>query len=401
MEFNKYVILGAGPTGLAFARTLLDRGEDSFVILEKESVPGGLCRSVEVDGAPLDIGGGHFLDVKKAEVLALLFRFLPEKEWRRFSRVSRIRLRGSEIDYPLEANIWQLPGGEQVDFLESIAQAGCVSDKPEPEGFAEWIGWKLGEMIAQEYMLPYNRKLWSDDLDHLGTYWLEKLPDVSFRETLASCLNRTPAGTLPAHGVFLYPTAYGYGEVWKRLGASLGDHLLLDTPVLNIDVATKTVNGRYRAETIVNTIPWPLWLNAAELPEAIADLVKGLKQVAVDVDYSPAHPGTDAHWVYAPDESLSYHRVLSRCNFSPGRGHWTETNARRAVAPAGPRFKNDYAYPVNTIGKPAAMAEILRWGQDCGILGLGRWGRWEHLNSDVAVAEAIAAARSLAPMEVA
>jgi protoporphyrinogen oxidase len=395
VEQRKYVILGAGPTGLAFAQTLLDRGEESFVVIEKESVAGGLCRSAEVDGAPLDIGGGHFLDVKRKEVLDLLFRFLPEQEWRQYSRISRIRLRGSEIDYPLEANIWQLPGEDQIDFLESIARAGCVSETPKPEGFAEWIGWKLGERIAQEYMLPYNGKLWSQDLDQLGTYWLEKLPDVSFRDTLASCLNRAPSGTLPAHGTFLYPAEYGYGEVWKRMGDALGDRLLLDTPVTSIDVAKKTVNGRFQAQTIVNTIPWPAWLDTAELPEAIVGLIKGLKNVAIDIDYCPGDPGTDAHWIYEPDQAISYHRVLCRCNFSDGPGHWTETNASRSVAQNGERFKNDYAYPVNSIGKPEAMAEILGWGEEHGILGLGRWGRWEHLNSDVAVADGIAAAKSL------
>ena len=29
------------------------------------------------------------------------------------------------------------------------------------------------------------------------------------------------------------------------------------------------------------------------------------------------------------------------------------------------------------------------------IVGLGRWGRWEHMNSDVAVSEALSVAASL------
>lgn len=392
MEFRKYVILGAGPTGLAFARTLLDRGEESFVVLEKEAVAGGLCRSVEVDGAPLDIGGGHFLDIKRAEVLDLLFRFLPRDEWREFNRISRIRLRGTEIDYPLEANLWQFPVVDQVDFLESIARAGCVSGLPKPGSFSGWIAWKLGDRIADEYMLPYNRKLWSLDLSELGTYWLEKLPDVSFRETLRSCLDRAPLGTIPAHGVFLYPACYGYGEVWQRLGASMGGRLLLETPVVSVDLATKTVNNRFRAETIINTIPWPAWLDSAVLPERIAGLIRELRHVAVDVDYVPDTPGTAAHWVYEPDEAAPHHRVLCRQNFSAGRGYWTETNSTRASVSSSWRHRNDFAYPVNSIGKPAVMAELLQWGAEHGVIGLGRWGRWEHLNSDVAVAEGIQSA---------
>src|ERR1700747_1807062 len=105
MQSYRYVILGAGPSGLAFAHSLRLAGENSFVILEKEAEVGGLCRSREVDGKPLDIGGGHFLDLKRKDVLDLLFRFMPREEWEEHRRVSKIRIRGKEVDYPLEANL--------------------------------------------------------------------------------------------------------------------------------------------------------------------------------------------------------------------------------------------------------------------------------------------------------
>ena len=77
MEKVKYLILGAGPAGLTFANMLKRKGEESFLILEKEKEAGGLCRSAEVDGSPLDIGGGHFLDVRRPKVCEFLFDFLP------------------------------------------------------------------------------------------------------------------------------------------------------------------------------------------------------------------------------------------------------------------------------------------------------------------------------------
>jgi protoporphyrinogen oxidase len=61
LKHVRFCILGAGPSGLAFAAALKRAGCDSFVLLEKEPDAGGLCRSAVVDGAPLDIGGGHFL----------------------------------------------------------------------------------------------------------------------------------------------------------------------------------------------------------------------------------------------------------------------------------------------------------------------------------------------------
>lgn len=396
MQSYKYIILGAGPSGLSFAHTLRQLGEESFLVIEKESVAGGLCRSEKVDGAPLDIGGGHFLDVKRKEALELLFQFLPQSEWREFSRISKIKLRGTEIDYPLEANLWQLPIADRVDFLESIAQAGCVRGIPMPESFEEWITWKLGDLIAEEYMLPYNRKIWSTDLNELGTYWLYKLPDVSFRETLQNCLEGKPVGTLPAHGTFLYPKSYGYGEVWKRMGESLGEQLLTSMSVTSIDLANNVINDSYKAGKIITTIPWTLWPGIAEIPATIERAISCLRNASIDVDYYPENVATNSHWIYDPDKSLSYHRILCRNNFSEGsRGYWTETNSARSLGTTGWRNRNEYAYPLNTRGKPEAVAEICHWAEQNGIIGLGRWGTWEHMNSDVAVSMGITAAKNL------
>jgi len=392
---TKYLILGAGPSGLAFAHTLLAAGEKCFVILEKESEPGGLCRSIDVDGAPIDIGGGHFLDVRRQPVLDLLFRFMPESEWNRHTRVAKIRLHGLEIDHPLEANLWQLPVATQVEYLESVARAGCVGGMETPTAFEDWCRWKFGAKIADDYMLPYNRKLWRIPLNRLGTYWLHKLPDVSFRETLLSCLQRQMHGALPAHGEFLYPKSHGYGEVWRRMGAELGDRLILNTPVRSIDLSNRSVNVSFSADLIVNSIPWSIWRDANALPPAIAQAAAGLVNVPIDVDYHAGDAASPAHWIYEPDERIGYHRVLARSNFAPGsRGYWTETNARVSPAASGFRHRNEFAYPVNTLDKPELVQRIHAWAKSAHILPLGRWGYWEHMNSDVAVAMGITTAEA-------
>jgi protoporphyrinogen oxidase len=399
LKSYKYIILGAGPSGLTVAHALLNAGvrRQDLLVIEKEEFAGGLCRSEIVDGTPLDIGGGHFLDVRRKEVLDFLFRFMPQSEWNLFDRVSRIRLRGQEIEHPLEANLWQLSKEDQVDYLESIARAGSVRGEPQPTAFADWVTWKLGDRIAQEYMLPYNRKIWAMDPNMLGTYWLYKLPDVSFRDTLRSCLEGRPFGALPAHGTFYYPKNHGYGEVWRRMGEALGECLVSKCPVESVDITTRTVNGRWSADTLITTIPWTLWQGFAALPDDISKHVSRLKKVPIDVDYVPTTLDNTSHWIYEPDESISYHRMLLRSNFCTGsKGYWTESNAARSGAPANFRHCNEFAYPVNTIGKPEAIEEVLKWASARAIVGIGRWGRWEHMNSDVAVAEALAAARSLA-----
>jgi protoporphyrinogen oxidase len=396
---GKIIIFGAGPSGLSIAHGLMASGHNvaDILVLEKEAVAGGLCRSVDVDGSPLDIGGGHFLDIRRKEVVDFLFRFLPREEWAEYERKATILINGREIDHPLEANIWQLDISDQVEYLEAIAKTGSVRGTPMPESFIDWINWKLGERIADDYMLPYNQKIWSMGLENIGTYWMYKLPDVSFRDTLRSCLEHKPFGALPAHGRFYYPKHYGYGEVWKRMGEALGDSLVLNCPVQSVDLETKTVNGNWKADVIVNTIPWTEWLGVAKLPDQIASTIGRLMNAAIDIDYYPESQESKAHWIYEPKPDTSYHRMLLRNNFIPGaKGYWTETNVKRARPAIGFRYRNDYAYPVNTVGKSDCVDAITSWARGKGIIGAGRWGTWEHMNSDVAVADGLRLAKEIA-----
>ena len=76
-------------------------------------------------------------------------------------------------------------------------------------------------------------------------------------------------------------------------------------------------------------------------------------------------------------------------------GYWTETNPQRSRNSGDWRYRNEFAYPLNTHDKPEAMAMVLNWAKRNSIIGLGRWGTWEHMNSDVAVSHAIAEATKL------
>ena len=387
----RYLILGAGVAGLTFASRLKLRGEDSFLLLERNAEAGGLCRSVFCGDTPIDIGGGHILDVRRPHVTKFLFQFMPESEWNRYSRDSRIQLGNITISHPLEANIWQFPLEEQVEYLESIAQAGCNSGENMPERFVDWIRWKLGDKIAKEYMLPYNRKMFGENLNALGTYWLEKLPNVSFRDTLMSCLTKKAYGKQPGHAEFYYPKKFGYGELWRRMAQNISQHIEYGKKISAIDFNTHTVTtsdgGKYSAEKIVTTIPWREFSKLNGMPPEIASDVQKLKHTAVQIKYFPENLNAQAHWTYFADNALPYHRILYQHNFNDNlNGYWTETRAERVqgVSQDGrTSFVNDYAYPLNTIDKPQIMNRLLAWCRSRNVYGLGRWGEHSHYNSDL------------------
>jgi len=394
VETYKYVILGAGPAGLSFANALYNAGEKDFIVCEKEQQAGGLCRSENVDGAPLDIGGGHFLDVRRPEVNKFLFRFMPESEWNLFDRDSRIEMEGMTIGYPFEAHIWQMPIEKQVLYLKSIAYAGCNTGIQKPESFTDWIRWKLGDMVSENYMIPYNSKLYGRELDNLGTYWLNKLPNVSFDDTLFSCLEHKSYGSLPGHTQFYYPKKYGYGELWSRMADRIDTHIRYGSTVEIIDfnnTVVKMSDGScFKAKFIIMTIPWNSIKECVGMSVEMVDSIGTLKYTSVNITYVPQNLKTGAHWIYYPDLGLPYHRILVRSNFCKGaKGYWTETNSDRYLNEGNSSYFNEYAYPLNTLGKPEVMDKLLNWSRKKSVFGLGRWGEWRHYNSDVVVERAL------------
>ncbi|MDO4598629.1 MAG: FAD-dependent oxidoreductase [[Ruminococcus] gnavus] len=398
----KYLILGAGPSGLTFANRLKQMGESSFLVLEKEKEAGGLCRSAQVDGSPFDIGGGHFLDVRRPKVNEFLFQFMPEEEWDKFDRDSRIAVNGDVISHPIEANIWQMKLENQVEYLKSIAVAGCNLKEEMPQEFVSWIYWKLGDKIAENYMIPYNQKMFGEDLNQLGTYWLEKLPNVSFEETLLSCLTKKAYGEQPGHAKFFYPKKYGYGELWLRMAEEIKGQIQYDASVHTINFDTNTVTTKegetYSADVIISTIPWMEFEAITGMPQELQEKIGHLKYSSVQTEYFPENLDTEAQWIYYPDPQLSYHRILVRHNFCNGsKGYWTECNSTRVDEHTESTFQylNQYAYPLNTIGKPQIMKELLEWAKTRRVYGLGRWGEHQHYNSDLVVELALKMAEEL------
>lgn len=403
MKKFKYIILGAGPAGLTFANKLLEIGETSFIVLEKESRAGGLCRTEIIDGSPLDIGGGHFLDERNEKALEFIFKFMPEHEWKKFERISTIKLENNEINYPFESNIWQFPIQKQVNYLLSISKAGCSLGEKMPKKFVNWIAWKLGEQIAHDYMIPYNEKIWSVDLDRLGTYWLYKLPNVSLKETLLSCIERKPSGNLPAHANFFYPKNFGYEEVWRRMANKLGNKLISNFLVRFIDTENKIVNEKYCGEKIIVTIPWKSLKIKNKIPDRIVKNINSLEHVSIRTTYYSKKINTKSHWTYIPQKNIAEHRHLYRFNFIDGaNGYWTETNEKRSLMIESNNnnnnnkyWINEFAYPLNTLDKPKAIKNILEYFSENQIWGLGRWGEWEHMNSDVVVIRSLELANNL------
>ena len=399
---TKYLIIGAGMTGCAMARLLQMQGEEDVILLEAEGEPGGLCRTKQIGNHFLDIGGGHFLCTKYQEVYDFIFAHIPEKEFNRFHRVSKIEIEGEVIDYPIEFNLWQLSEKRGQAYLESCLQAGELQGKKEPSSFEDWIRWKLGDRIAEHYMLPYNRKIWGVEPDEMDTDWLSKLPRVDTEAIRASWETRFSDRTrMPSHDYFLYPKQGGFQTIFNAISAPVRNKIWLSQPVKTMEHTGRSWKvNEVEADVVINTAPWEKIYSSIIGSHDLEQSLKKLKCSTLVVSLYEETYEHDWHWKYMPDSKLSFHREFFINNFAPHSsrdGVYRETNFRRWNPGHGEVFShvNQTAYPIPLRGHAAAIRNVLDTFAPKKLFGLGRWGQHSYFNSDVCIREAMSLTKRL------
>jgi len=396
-ELRDVVIVGGGITGVAVGRLLQLGGLKDFVILEKESEPGGLCRSRSVDGHILDLGGGHLLASKYQEAYDFIFAHLPKSEFNSFERVSKILLGDHLIDYPIEYCLAQLPLEARIRYLISSIQASARTTESNPENFEEWVRLRLGDAIADDYMIPYNRKIWGVEPSELDVDWLQKIPAYNAEQIVRSCLdNSSFRESFPSHQAFLYPKRGGFQAVFDAILDPVKAQVMTSMPLISLrrDGKQWIVNERFRTGLVINTIPWSVLHGVTLEAPSVDEYVSRLRTSSLAVTLHQEPYDHDIQWTYVPDPSRSYHREFYIRNFVPHsapNGIFRETNLRH-FKPTGDAlftFINDHAYPIPVRGHAEAANRVWSAYAEIGVLGIGRWGQHRYYNSDVCIREAI------------
>ena len=70
MVETDYLIIGGGITGIAFANFV---NSNNYLIIEKESEPGGYCKTIYQDGFTWDYSG-HFFHFNNQEIKEFVFK---------------------------------------------------------------------------------------------------------------------------------------------------------------------------------------------------------------------------------------------------------------------------------------------------------------------------------------
>jgi protoporphyrinogen oxidase len=400
-----YLILGSGVTGIACGRVLQQRNNDNFLILEAESDIGGLCRTREIDGHYFDIGGGHVLHSKYDDVLEWIFNHIPEDKFYKMDTKVVIQLEGNEVNFPIELNLWQLPKDLQVEYLHSYITA--ASQDIEYENYEDWVRNYLGDKIADNYMIPYNKKLWCIDISKLNTAWLSKIPETDLKLILKTIVEKKANfdESVVSHSSFYYPKEGGFQTIIDSIAKHVKDKILLNTRVDTIRYDSDSdlwfINEEFVAKKVITTIPWPV-LDIQGLPEfdfkSEMDNLEVLSNV-ISLWERDAYTH-DNHWMYIPDPEVEQHREFYIKNIAPHSkegGVMTDINYKRWLE-NGKKWKagiplaehvNVWSYPLPTTIYKESIRKILDFTKDYNLYGLGRWGQWQYFNTDQCIKQAI------------
>ncbi len=319
----KYVIIGAGPTGLGAARRLTELGEKSFVVLEKNSWAGGLASSFKDDkGFTWDIGG-HVV-FSHYEYYDRLLDELLQDEYIEHLRESWVRALKSWVPYPFQNNIRYLPNQEKWECVRGLLP-GERSEK-NPANFEEWINNVFGKGIAKYFMHPYNYKVWATYPKNMSYSWIgERVSVIDLRSVLKNILLERDQLSWGPNNKFRFPLKGGTGSIYRKLAATVSEYIKYNTQVVSIDQKNKLVadseGNTFKYNKLLNTAPIDIltrsWLTSPsdQLIHAAEDL-KHNGVVVAGIGLSSSKPDSRC-WMYFPEKDSPFYRVTNFHNYSP------------------------------------------------------------------------------------
>jgi protoporphyrinogen oxidase len=431
LKFNTCV-LGSGWAGLLVAKRINEVNIKDIVMIEgsRPDQLGGLLRTEEIDGYTFDCGGPHLLFSRDQNILSEIVSIL-EPNYSKRIRNNYVLYKGQFIPYPFENGIYKLNPEERVKIIKGIIDSMLYiakNPKWKPTNFLEWITGFFGEHMANEYLIPYNEKIWKRPLDKMAADWVFSPGRLPFPELENMLL--TVAG-IPNTGYreqahFYYPNTGGIASLFNSLYEKLqsnGTKTITNEKVVSIKINpdnTFNINNKITANKIISTIP---------LPELLMSLGDGnnYKELAGRFDYNSvvivgiAIKGKTPNQttVYVPDSRIIFHRYTWMSSLITPKEQDNSNLIAEVTVPRGEEVDldnivekvikglgeigvikdessvlltrvwfNKYGYPIYSLDHNEIRKEALRILDHYGIKTVGRWGSWHYWNTDM-VAKAV------------
>lgn len=329
------VIIGAGPAGLTAAYQLT-KANRPCVVLEADSVVGGISRTVERNGWRFDIGGHRFF-TKVAAVEDLWHEILGDEDFLLRPRMSRIYYNGKFFDYPLRASNALLNLGilEAARCVLSYVRAR-IRPPADQSNFEGWVSARFGYRLYRIFFKTYTEKVWGVPAKEIQADWAaQRIKNLSLFKAVLNALlpKRDQKDITTLIQQFQYPK-YGPGMMWERcreLVESGGNKVFTETPVTTVHrdgnrvvavtAATAGSPRRYEADHVISSMPISLLVHALDPPappevRAAADSLnyRDFLTVALVV---PEEAGFPDNWIYVHSPTVRLGRIQNFGSWSP------------------------------------------------------------------------------------
>lgn len=386
------------------------------VILERSDRVGGVARSFHHEGFTHDCTG-HWLHLRDAGIERLVGELLGD-ELIRVERIAEIHSHGTRTPYPFQANTRGLPEEVVVSCVLGYFEAREKTFKgeyDEPETFEDFIRQRMGDGIAEHFMIPYNTKLWTVPPSHMKYAWTSRfVPLPTPEEVVRGAVSFSGNRGLGYNSSFLYPREGGIGRLPDRMAQTLDVPIHTGAEVVSVDWHARSVRLADGAQlpyaSLVSTMPLKdLIERLVDTPVAIADAASKLRATTVsywDVGVARPNAPDDAHWIYFPEHDVPFYRAGSASAAVPSlapeghRSYYVETSHPRGTpCPVSDaeilegmrrvgllerdeepvlfrRRTIDCAYVLMDEHYGDARALLLDWLEKRGIFSIGRYGSW-------------------------
>jgi len=276
-----FVILGGGPCGLAAAWELA-RGGHRPIVLERESLVGGLCATHAMthdDGTwRFDLGGHRF--VSSDETLSRRLEALLGDDLLTRERKSVVLHEGRRFQYPLDARdlVRQLGVAENARALGGYAiERARRALRPRADAtFEDWVVARFGRPLYDTFFGPYTHKLWGIHPAQISADWAaERISLLNLGDAALRMIGLRSAPIRTYARRYRYPRL-GMGQIYERMAheiAALGGEVRTGVRVTSLETAGDRVTAvRFEGPRGASQIPAGEVLSTIALPELVRAL---------------------------------------------------------------------------------------------------------------------------------
>lgn len=320
---KKIIILGGGPAGLGAAIRLSELNHADFTLYEKNNYLGGLsASSLDAKGFLWD-KGGHVIHSHYDYFDKFLKKTLGSG-YLKHQRESWVKMPDNWVPYPFQNNIRYLKPADQIKCLLGLWQAGNYQGA-KAKNFYDWILKSLGNGIAEIFMLPYNRKVWTCDPAKMSSKWLgERVSQVGLNKTISNIIQKKDDISWGPNNLFQFPIKGGTGAIYNNAIKFIQkEKIIFGKKISRVNLKKKIVyfedGGEVKYDYLINTIPLNEFLKMTEAPLNIKKAAQNLAYNSLCVVGFGVNKKieTSKCWVYFPDKKVPFFRLTFFHHYSP------------------------------------------------------------------------------------